>query len=167
MGGGAATVQLTSARLYQSGRQAKREAGAPHSQPIKLRMMQPKKRLIGREVYPHVPAILLGQGLGAVPRQVAPDEIVHVVVHWCHCVLEPEEIARGLLGRVAHKVRAEGAVLRPFMGYQRVMSVRFLRSRWGMGQASLKLPADGAKAPVVTAQSASGEEPQSPVPPPP
>ena len=49
--------------------------------------------------------------------------------------------------------------------YQPVMSVRFLRNRWGMGQASSKLPVDGAKAPVVTTQSASGEDPQSPVPP--
>ena len=79
-------------------------------------MMEPKKRLIGREADAHVLAILLEQGLGAVPRQVAPNEIVHMVVHQCHCVLEPEEVARRSLGRVAHKVRAEGAVLRPFMG---------------------------------------------------
>ena len=44
-------------------------------------MMQPKKRLIRREAYPHALAIILGQTLGAVPRQVAPNEIVHVVVH--------------------------------------------------------------------------------------
>ena len=50
-------------------------------QPVKLRMMQPKKRLIGREAYPHVLAILFGQGLRAVPRQVATNEIVYVVVH--------------------------------------------------------------------------------------
>ena len=84
-------------------------------QPIKLRMMQPKERLIGREADPHVLAILLGQGLGAISCQVAPDEVVYVVMHQCHCVLELEEVARGLLGRIAHKLRAEGAVLRPFM----------------------------------------------------
>ena len=51
------------------------------------------------------------------------------------------------------------------LGYQPVIRVKFLRSRCGTGQASSKLPVDGAKAPVVTVQSASGEESQSPVPP--
>ncbi|EFW99319.1 s-adenosyl-l-methionine-binding protein [Grosmannia clavigera kw1407] len=50
---------------------------------------------------------------------------------------------------------------------QPVMSVRFLLSGWGIGHESEKSPfsLDEAKAPVVTVQSASGEEAQSPVPP--
>lgn len=38
-------------------------------------------------------------------------------------MLEPEEVARGFLGRVTHEIRAEGAVLRQLMrvptGYER------------------------------------------------
>lgn len=41
---------------------------------------------------------------------------MHVIVHKGHLVLEPEKVARNLLGRVAHKIRAEGAVLGQLMG---------------------------------------------------
>lgn len=74
-------------------------------------MMQPKERVVRREAVSHALAILLEQGLRAVSRQISPNEIVYVIVHLCHEVLECEEVARGLLGRVTHEVRADGAVL--------------------------------------------------------
>lgn len=88
----------------------------PTPQPVKLGMMQPKERVIRREADCHALAILLRQALRAVSRQVAPNEVVYMVVQQCHCVLESEEVARGLLGRVAHEVRAEGAVLWQLVG---------------------------------------------------
>jgi hypothetical protein len=37
-------------------------------------------------------------------------------MHLRHCILELEEVARGLFDRTAHKFGAEGAVLRQLMG---------------------------------------------------
>lgn len=79
-------------------------------------MVQPKERVIRRESVRYAVAVLVRNGPRAVTPHVAPDEVVDVVVEKFHCMLEPEKVARGLLRRVAHKVRAQGAVLGQLMG---------------------------------------------------
>lgn len=115
MGGNVATVQLRSVRYYYA-----KEAWGPGAnltpQPVKLCMMQPKERVVGREAYCQTVAILLRQGLRAGSGQISAHEVVYVVVHSSHCVLEAEEVTSGLLSRIAHKLRAESAVLGQLVG---------------------------------------------------
>lgn len=110
MGVGAATMQSMSAVGMVVGYRGTKAHLTP--QPIELRMMQPEKRVIRREAYLHTPAIFLRQDLWTVPCQVAPNKIVYMVVHECHCELEPEEVACRLLRRITHKVWPKGQVLR-------------------------------------------------------
>jgi hypothetical protein len=79
-------------------------------------MMQPKERVVGRKGCCQTLAFLLRQGPWAVSGQISAHEVVYVVVHSRHCILEAIEVTGGLLGRIAHKFRAESEVLGHLVG---------------------------------------------------